>query len=87
MTDARSDNPAPVLATPAGPETSDGLPMLLTARGAADTLAISPRKLWELTKGGSIPCVRIGRAIRYDPGDLRDWIGRQKSRGGGLRNC
>jgi len=51
---------------------------LLTARDAAKFLAISPRKLWQLTNCGDIPCVRIGRAVRYDPFDLRRWIDARK---------
>ena len=49
-------------------------PMLLTAREAANRLAISERTLFTLTKAGAIPVVRIGRAVRYDPRDLRTWI-------------
>jgi excisionase family DNA binding protein len=49
-------------------------PMLLTARQAARVLSISERTLWSLTKDGQIPAVRIGRAVRYDPEDLRRWI-------------
>ncbi len=53
-------------------------PLLLRARRAAEILAISPRKLWELTNRGEIPCVRIGRAVRYDPNDLAFWIEKSK---------
>jgi excisionase family DNA binding protein len=53
--------------------------LLLTALQAAKALAISPRTLWSLTDSGEIPCVRIGRAVRYDPVDLRAWIERRKS--------
>ena len=53
-------------------------PMLLTARQAARVLTISARTLWSLTKDGQIPAVRIGRAVRYDPADLRRWIDRAK---------
>jgi len=41
---------------------------------AARFLAISSRKLWSMTNAGDIPCVRFGRAVRYDPADLRQWI-------------
>ena len=50
------------------------LPLLLKSQEAAETLAISPRKLWELTNCGEIPCVRIGRAVRYSVEDLQQWI-------------
>jgi excisionase family DNA binding protein len=47
---------------------------LLTIREAAAALSISERTLWGLTKGGAVRCVRIGRAVRYDPRDLQDYI-------------
>jgi excisionase family DNA binding protein len=53
--------------------------LLLTVPQAAKALSISPRSLWSLTKRGAIPCVRIGRAVRYDPADLRSWIASQKT--------
>ena len=56
--------------------------LLLTPQQAADDLAISPRKLWTMTASGEIPCVRIGRCVRYPLGDLRRWIDDQK---GGTR--
>lgn len=49
-------------------------PLLVKAAQAAATLAISERKLWELTAGNEIPCVRIGRSVRYVLDDLRAWI-------------
>ena len=52
--------------------------LLLNPREAATALAISPRKLWELTNCGDIPCIRIGRAVRYDPEDLKTWIEQKK---------
>jgi len=47
---------------------------LLRSREAAKRLAISTRKLWELTNRGSLPHVRVGRAVRYDPADLDRWV-------------
>lgn len=55
--------------------------LLLSARDAAQALSLSPRKLWSLTAGGEIPCVRIGRAVRYDLADLREWIDSKKHQG------
>jgi hypothetical protein len=48
--------------------------LLLKPREAAKALAISPRKLWSLTACGAIRCVRIDRAVRYAPDDLRAYI-------------
>lgn len=44
-------------------------------------LAISERKLWELTRGGKIPCVRIDAAVRYKTEDVHKFI--EDRRGGG----
>lgn len=55
--------------------------LLLPPGEAAQTLSISPRTLWSLTKAGEIPCLKIGRSVRYDPVDLRNWIDARKSAG------
>ena len=52
----------------------EGPRLLLTPSDAARALAISSRKLWALTKEGEMPCVRIGRAVRYDVADLQKWV-------------
>jgi excisionase family DNA binding protein len=62
-------------------------PLLLTARQAAKVLNVCEKTLWTLTKNGDIPAVRIGRAVRYDPADLRAWIERAKSAKASLDNC
>ena len=56
-------------------------PLLVDANTAARMLAISPRKLWELTDRGEILCVRFGRMLRYDPDDLRRAIEKHKANG------
>jgi len=48
--------------------------LLITPSEAAFALSISTRKLWSLTNAGQIPCVRLGRAVRYSPADLQEWI-------------
>lgn len=48
--------------------------LLVTAKQAALALAISERKLWQLTNCGEIPSIRIGRAVRYRLSDLESWI-------------
>lgn len=40
---------------------------LLSRGDAARRLNISERLLWRLTQRGSIPCVRLGRSVRYCP--------------------
>jgi hypothetical protein len=53
-------------------------PLLWKPREAAKSLAISPSLLWRLTKQGKIPSIRINRNLRYDPANLRKWIGLQQ---------
>ncbi|MBN2180376.1 MAG: helix-turn-helix domain-containing protein [Sedimentisphaerales bacterium] len=53
---------------------------LMTSKNAAKYLCISERKLWDMTKTGEIPAVRLGRAVRYDRSDLDDFIQRAKDR-------
>jgi predicted DNA-binding transcriptional regulator AlpA len=53
--------------------------LLITARDAAFALSMSPRKLWAMTNAGQIPCVRLGRCIRYSPAELQSWIEGQQS--------
>jgi len=55
--------------------------LLLTPQQAAETLAISPRKLWGMTSSGEIPHVWLGRCVRYPIDDLQRWIDEQKEEG------
>lgn len=54
--------------------------MLITPAEAAFALSVSERKLWSMTNAGEIPCVRLGRAVRYSPTDLQDWIDQRRAR-------
>lgn len=63
-----------------GPGTSR---LLWTSQEAAEALTISERSLWLLTHEGKIPCVRLGRSVRYDPRDIQAWIEAQKTVGAG----
>lgn len=58
------------------------LPNLLTPKEAAASLAISERTLWQLTSEGRIAAIRFGRAVRYDPADLRAFIAARRCVGG-----
>ena len=55
--------------------------LLLTPQQAAETLAISPRKLWGMTASGEIPHIRLGRCVRYPIDDLQRWIDERKKGG------
>ncbi len=52
---------------------------LITALEASRALSISQRTLWTLTKRGEVRCIRIGRCVRYAPGDLRAFIASRRN--------
>ena len=56
-------------------------PLALRPREAARALGISPRLLWQLTRDGCIPCVRVGSGTRktvlYPVANLQTWLTRQ----------
>ncbi len=55
--------------------------LLLTSREAAESLAVSVRTLRNLQHRGELSPVRIGRSVRFDPGDLRRLIDEKKAGG------
>ncbi len=54
-----------------GPETPC---LAMRPREAAKALGISERLLWEQTKKGMIPHIRLGSAVLYSVDALRDWL-------------
>jgi excisionase family DNA binding protein len=56
-------------------------PLALRPREAAKALGISARHLWQLTKDGQIPCVRVGTGTRktvlYSVDELKTWLARR----------
>ena len=54
-------------------------PLLVDCREASRLLSCSERTLFDLTKSGSLPVVRLGRSVRYSPEDLREWINARRS--------
>lgn len=46
---------------------------LIDAPEAAGRLAISRRELYAATRAGLVPCVRIGRRLRWDRDALEEW--------------
>ncbi len=59
----------------------DAALLLITSPKAAKRMSICERTLWTLTNQGDLPCVRIGRSVRYDPRDIEVWTERHKSAG------
>lgn len=49
-------------------------PLLMTPREVAESLRISERHLYSLTKAGAIPCARLGRSVRYSPDAVKKFV-------------
>jgi excisionase family DNA binding protein len=53
--------------------------MLLRPKDASRMLALSERTLWSMSQAGLLPCVRVGKSVRYAPDDLAEWVKRAKA--------
>lgn len=61
--------------------TADSIDGLLTTEQAAKILTISPRHLWDLTKRGALPAIKIGRSVRYARADIDAFIAARRTKG------
>jgi excisionase family DNA binding protein len=52
---------------------------LLTYREVAEVLGVTDRTVWELVRKGELRNVRVGRSVRIDPADLKQFIEDSKS--------
>jgi excisionase family DNA binding protein len=50
---------------------------LLNATQAASLLAVRPSWIYEAVRAGQLPCVRIGRHIRFTRSMLEAWLAEQ----------
>ena len=58
---------------------------LLTARDVATLLCVPVSTVYELTRGGRLPCLRIGRAVRFSREDLEAHLAANRGTSGGAR--
>ena len=64
----------------AGPHTyaskaaEDGLKPLLTVEQAAQVLGLSRWTLYRMVSERRVPHVHLGRAVRFEPGKLQQWV-------------
>ncbi len=49
---------------------------LIAAPAAAEMLGITVQRLYELSREGVVPSVRLGRSFRYSPSALNEFIQR-----------
>ena len=44
----------------------------------AKVLAVSSQQIYKMAASGSIPSLRISGAIRFDPGEIADWLKKKR---------
>lgn len=54
---------------------------LLTAGDAAALLSVRPSWIYEAVRDGRLPCVRVGRHVRFLRSDLEEWVRAQRAPG------
>lgn len=47
---------------------------LMSAAEVAQVLGVKLHRVYELARIGTIPAVRLGRQVRFDPRAIEDWI-------------
>ncbi|MDX1965425.1 MAG: helix-turn-helix domain-containing protein [Pirellulales bacterium] len=52
-------------------------PLLVDSKTAARMLSICTKTLWQMTREGELPCLRVGRRTLYSPAKLQAWIDTQ----------
>ena len=52
---------------------------LLTPDEVADRLRIARKTVVVMAREERIPCIRIGRFVRFDPNEIDRWINSQRS--------
>lgn len=58
---------------------------LLRAAKVAELLDVSERYVYQLASQGSIPCVKVGRSVRFRPTDIEAWLDARAKTGMELR--
>jgi len=53
---------------------------LLTAQKVAELLGVSPEYVWQMSREGRIPTIRLGRARRYRLDSILSWLEEIESR-------
>lgn len=78
-----ASNPPSIVTAPNGAGNTSKL--LLTPREAAEALSVCEKTLFNLTRRGELPAVKIGRSVRYAVDDLRAFVNGRK--GVGHESC
>jgi excisionase family DNA binding protein len=51
---------------------------LLTAADAAELLSVRRSWIYEAVRCGNLPCVRVGKHVRFLRSDLEAWVAKQR---------
>ena len=62
------------ITSPAAPTAPVVEPIGISAKEAAKALSISERTLWQFTKDGVIPAVKVGSRVIYSVDALREFV-------------
>jgi excisionase family DNA binding protein len=52
---------------------------LLSANQAAGVLSVRPSWIYDAARRGELPCVRLGKHVRFLRSDLESWVAQQRS--------
>lgn len=47
---------------------------LLRAARVAELLSVSERYVYQMASEGRIPCVKVGRSVRFRPSEIDAWL-------------
>jgi excisionase family DNA binding protein len=42
-------------------------------------LGLSREAVWELVRAGQLPCIHIGRRVRFDPDEVAVWVDKHRT--------
>src|SRR5215470_2385917 len=59
-------------------EILEGRKEALDVHQMAELLKVSEQHVYELAADGSLPSFRVGKAVRFDPQDIADWLRKKK---------
>lgn len=53
---------------------------LLTANAAAALLSVRTSWIYDAARRGELPCIRVGKHVRFLRSDLEEWVAAQRGR-------
>lgn len=54
--------------------TDTTLPRLLTAKEVSSATGIPLARIYQMAREGQMPVIRLGRAMRFDPAAVSEWL-------------